>query len=251
MKEMEKKSLDNHREAVILERTKELGEALTLLLLTFGLRGISVCTSGEALQVLQEDPNIHFGIIDIDNTSTGGLSFIREIRQREQFKDLKIIVHTAQKIKNIQKTLISLGVLGSIIKPFDETRTFLQLKKILGLIYFSGKEKRRHIRIKPEPDELARVQFLVKFYPHLIFGKILDISIGGMAIELLKSPPEAYIKKGIRIPKILFTLHYKQVTASGIIQLQRGKIIIIHFNPLPMKAKTVIARYIFKRISEH
>jgi CheY-like chemotaxis protein len=244
------KSLDKQADVIILERTKELGNTLCLLLLTFGLRGIAACTREEAFQVLQDYPGIHFGIIDIDNTATEGLPFIRGIRQKERFKHMKIIVHTAQKIQKIQKILIPLNVLSSITKPFDKRKTFYQLKKILNGIYFTGTEKRRHIRIKPEPDELARVQFIIKFYPHLIFGKILDVSIGGMAVELLKSPPRAYIKKGMQVPQILFSLDYKQVTASGKIQLQRGKIIIIHFNPLSMKAKTIIARYIFKRISE-
>ncbi|MBN2443954.1 MAG: response regulator [Spirochaetales bacterium] len=236
-------------EIIVLERTKELGNALALLLVTFGLKGIPVCSRAEAMDALQHYPDIQCGIIDIDNKSTEGLEFIADIRGNDLYKDIKIIIHTAQKINKIESTLIQLGVLGSIFKPFEETRTLHQLKKILSSIYFFGAEKRSHIRIRPEPDEIARVHFLIKYYPHLIYGKILDISMGGMALDLLKSPPAAYVKEGISIPQLLFTLDCKQISASGIIKLVRGKLIVIHFHPLQNNAKTAIARYIFKRIS--
>ena len=149
--------------------------------------------------------DIRFGIIDIDNKSTEGIRFIKQIRQDSLYKDFKIIVHTAQKIKQIQSKMVHLGVLGSIMKPFEETKTCNQLKEILAKVYFSGTEKRHHIRIKPDADELARVHFLLKFYPHLLYGKVLDISMAGMAVELLKSPPKVYIREGVRIPQLFFS----------------------------------------------
>lgn len=249
IKMLEENSLEKQMEIIVLERTKELGNALSLLLLTFGLHGITVCNKADAFQALQTHPNIKCGIVDIDNKSTEGVPFIREIRQKEQFKDMIIIVHTIRKIKLLQSALVPLGVIASIMKPFEETRTLHQLKKILPSICFTGTEKRQHIRVKPDPNELARVHFMLKFYPRLIYGKILDVSMGGIAVNILKTPPQAFIKKGIRIPQLIFSLDYKQIKASGIVQLQRGKVIVIHFNPLSRKAATLIARYIFKRIS--
>lgn len=236
-------------DTIVLERTQELGKDLSLLLLTFGLKGIPVCTRQEALEVLKRYNTIKFCIIDIDNKSTEGIRFIKEVRQDAHYKDLKIIVHTIQKINQIQLKMPQLGVLGSLLKPFEQTKTSFQLKRILSKIYYPGTEKRHHIRIRPDPDDLVRVHFKLKIYPHLIYGKILDISIAGMAVELLKSPPRVFLKEGTFIPHLLFSLDYKQINAPGVIKLERGKIIIINFHQLGASAKNVIARYIFKRIS--
>ena len=108
---------------IILERTKELGDILSLLLLTFGIKGIPVCTRQDAFNILKQYSGIKFGIIDIDNKSTEGIRFIKEIRQDTPYKDLNIIVHTAQKIKQIKSKMVHLGVLGSIMKPFEEAKT--------------------------------------------------------------------------------------------------------------------------------
>jgi hypothetical protein len=145
--------------------------------------------------------------------------------------------------------MTQLGVLGLLLKPFDQGETAHQLKNILSKIYFPGTEKRHHIRIRPDPGDLVRVHFKLKLYPHLVYGKILDISIAGMAVDLLKPPPRAFLTEGSFIPHLLFSLDCKQINASGIIKVERGKIIIINFYHLKPRVKNIIAGYIFKRIS--
>ncbi|MBN2531536.1 MAG: response regulator [Spirochaetales bacterium] len=236
-------------DTIVLEHSLKLGKDISLLLLTFGIKGLPVCTLHEALEAIKRFDTIKFCIIDIDNKSTEGVRFIQEIRQDEHYKDLKIIVHTIQKINQIQSKMAQFGVLGLLSKPFEPAKTSNQIKQILSKIYFPGAEKRHHIRIRPDPDDLIRVHFKLKLYPALVYGKILDISITSMAIELLKSPPRAFLKEGTYIPRLLFSLDYKQISASGIIKLERGKIIIINFHQLVSRAKNTIAGYIFKRIS--
>lgn len=236
-------------DTIVLEYTYKLGLDISLLLLTFGLTGVPVCTRQEALDALKRYEKIKFCIVDIDNKSTEGIRFIKEIRQDNQYKDLKIIVHTIQKLKHIQSKMTQLGVLGSLFKPFEQTKTSFQLKRILSKVYFPDTEKRHHIRVRPDPDDLVRVHFKLKQYPHLIYAKILDISIAGMAVELLKSPPKAFLKEGTYIPRLIFSLHYTQLNASGIIKLERGTLLVITFHHIGTRTKNTIARYIFKQIS--
>jgi CheY-like chemotaxis protein len=236
-------------DTIVLERTKNLGKDLSLLLLTFGMKGIPVCTREEALEALHTYSTIRFCIVDIDNESTGGLQFIKEIRQDTTYAGLKIIVHTIQKIQQIQSTMMQLGVVGSLLKPFEQGKTSYQLKRILPKIFFPGTEKRHHIRIRTDPDDLIRVHFKIKNYPHLVYGKILDMSIAGMAVELLKSPPRAFLAERTSVPHLSFSLDYKPVNTSGIIKVVRGKILVIHFYRLGTGEKNIISRYIFRRIS--
>jgi CheY-like chemotaxis protein len=235
---------------IILERNPELGKSLCYLLISFGIKGIPVCSREAALDACKWDAEIGMGIIDVDNKEVEGTQFIEEIKKIRHEKNFKIILHSASSMENIKENLVGPGIVGFIPKPFDEDATFNHIKNILSKIYFTGKEKRSHIRVKPDPDELLRVHFRCKLYSGLLFGRIININLNGIAIELLKSPSHEILKEGTPLPKIQFNLDYKEITAQGIIILERGMIIVVRFLSLSKRAKNIIARYIFKRISE-
>jgi len=234
---------------LVLEYSPEVGEALCYLLLSFGIKGISVINRDIALSTIKENTDIKMGIIDIDNKQAQGLKFISDLRKINNMSSFKVIAHTASTYKQIEPQLIRIGAVGYISKPFSGNKTFISLKNILSKIYFAGKEKRRHIRISPDPDELLRAHLRIKSYPALIHGKIINISLGGMAIDLLHPPARSFLKNTTYIPKIEFTLIFKRVHVSGIIVLTRGNIVAIHFHRLSGRNKWIIARYIFKKIN--
>lgn len=250
LKAAEDNNISAFPKMIVLEYSPSIGEALCYLLLSFGIKGIPAVNRDKALAELKNNPDIKMGIIDIDNKQAQGFKFISDLRKIDKISRFMVIAHTASAYKLIEPQLIRIGAIGCILKPFDENKTFLSLKNILSKIYFAGKEKRNHIRISPHPDELLRVHIRIKSCPSLIHGKILNISMGGMAVDLLHPPEAVFLRNDTYIPKIEFMLNFKQVHVSGIIVLTRGNIIAIRFRRLGGRNKWTIAHYIFKKINE-
>ncbi len=232
---------------LVVEASLKVRESLCYVLLSFGIKGISLSNRQAALDELKSNPEIEGAIVDIDSQDVDGIKLIEEIRASYSHAN-KIIIHTIQSNKDFVVRMVEMGVVGYLLKPYDEEEIFSKLKAILAKIESHNKQ-RKHIRVKPDPEEMLRLHFRLPDYPHLIAGKILDISIGGVAIELLNPPEEDILKSVARIARIQFTLSGKQFSPAGQIILQKGNFLALRFITLNTSEKTRLARYIFKRIS--
>jgi two-component system OmpR family response regulator len=233
---------------LVLDASDKIRESLCYVLLSFGIKALPAGTRQAAKEALEKNPAIDGAIIDIDSQEAEGRQLIDDLKSSEATRTIKIIVHTIQSNKDLVVRLVELGVLGYLLKPYDEKEIFPKLKKILPKLE-SHDTQRRHIRVQPDPEELLRAHFNVPGYEKLVSGKILDISVGGMALELINPPPPAQLSQGGRIPGLRFTISTRQFKTPGVVIMRKATFLALRFESLPDNEKAHLARYIFKRIS--
>lgn len=233
---------------LVADASSTIRESLCYVLLSFGIKGYPVSSFQTAKSALQENPDIIGAIIDIDSKEIEGIDLIEYIKKSENTKTANIIVHTVQSSKDLVVKMVDLGVVGYLLKPYNEELIFPKLKKILEKSE-NHNRMRKHIRVRPDPEELLRISFRVPGCPNLISGKVVDISVGGIAAELLNPPEENILKPGTHIPDIKFTVNSKQFSPSGKVILNKSNLLALRFDSLNLGEKTNLARYIFKRIS--
>jgi two-component system chemotaxis response regulator CheY len=61
-----------------------------------------------------------------------GLQFVQEIRRREKFKTLPVLVVTTRNAKNDVITAIKLGANNYVVKPFGPNALSEKIAKVLG-----------------------------------------------------------------------------------------------------------------------
>ncbi|HEB10697.1 MAG TPA: hypothetical protein ENI06_05740 [Spirochaetales bacterium] len=61
----------------------------------------------------------------------------------------------------------------------------------------------------------------------MISGKILDISMGGVALEMFNPPPEGVFPAGKQIAKIEFTISGRSLSISGVVILLKAKFLAL------------------------
>ncbi|GAH68763.1 unnamed protein product, partial [marine sediment metagenome] len=166
---------------LVVEASSKVRESLCYVLLSFGIKGLPVSSRQAALAEVQKNPEIEGAIIDIDSQEIEGIELIKQLKAADNSQLNKIIIHTIQSNKDFVVKMVELGVVGYLLKPYNEEEVFAKLQNIFAKIESHNKQ-RKHIRVKPDPDELLRLHFRVPDYPHLISGKILDISLGGVAV---------------------------------------------------------------------
>jgi len=150
--------------------------------------------------------------------------------------------------KEIVNRLMEYGVIGYLLKPYNEKAITPKLKKVLALEE-SHNSQRKHIRVRPDPDELLRLHFKLQGYSSLISGKVIDISVGGVAVELFNPPPARILIPGTQIANILFTVNRKLFSPSGKVILYKEQLLALRFDYLSAAEKSALSKYVFKRLT--
>ncbi len=235
-------------EYLVAEAAESIRESLCYVLLSMGIKGIPVSSKQEALDRLRSDTNISGAIVDIDSKEIDGVELIKELRDGESTQHLSVIAHSVQSSKEIVNRLMEYGVIGYLLKPYNEKAITPKLKKVLALEE-SHNSQRKHIRVRPDPDELLRLHFKLKGYSSLISGKVIDISVGGVAVELFNPPPARILIPGTQIANILFTVNRKLFSPSGKVILYKEQLLALRFDYLSAAEKSALSKYVFKRLT--
>jgi len=233
---------------LVVESSPSVREALCYVLLSFGIRGIPVSSRSAAREALDAERNVEGAIIDIDNRDVEGIELVKEIRGNERTRGLAVIVHTIQSSRAAVLKMIEVGVTGYLLKPFSQDTVRDKLSAILGKIA-THNSQRRHIRIKPDPDELTRVHFRLAHPPQLVSGRIIDISLGGIAVELFNPVAPEILAPGTRVDKLEFVLDGRGLSPPASIVLLKSRILALRFDRMSASETRALERYIFKRIS--
>jgi CheY-like chemotaxis protein len=233
---------------LVAEAAANIRESLCYVLLSFGVKGVPAANKQEALQTLQNRKEIGGAIIDLDSKEVDGVNLIAELRGKENTQHLTIIVHTVQSSKELVDKMMEYGVIGYLLKPYVEKDVDSKLKKVLA----RGKNhntQRKHIRVRPDPDELLRLHFKLPGQSSLISGRVVDISVGGVAVELFNPPAPGVLAAGTSIPSIQFTLNRKAFAPPGKVILLKEQLLALRFDYLSAAEKSALSKYVFKRLT--
>jgi CheY-like chemotaxis protein len=233
---------------LVVEGTPAVRESLCYVLLSLGIKGVPAANRQEALDTLKSQPDINLAIVDLDSKEVQGEALLSDLREACQPGRLQVIVQSVLSNRELVVRVMEYGVSGYLVKPYQDKELYDKLKKVLERCQVPN-ERRRHIRVRPDPDELLRLHFKLPSKPGMISGKIIDISVGGVAIELFNPPEPGLLKPGVQIPALQFTLDRRQFAPPGKIVLFREKLLALHFDYLTIAEKTSLARYVFRRIA--
>jgi DNA-binding response OmpR family regulator len=233
---------------LVVESSLTVRESLCYVLLAFGVRGIPVANRKAALEALDKGAPIDGAIVDIDNKDVDGIQLITDLKASETTRGIAVIVHTIQTSKDFVLRMVDLGVAGYLLKPFVPDTAKAKLAGIFSKLA-THNSQRRHIRIKPSPDELARVSFRLGRSTQLTSGRIVDISLGGMAAELFNPPEDEAISQGTPVSRMEIALAGKVLAPSASVVIYKSKVLAVRFEILNPTDKKALERYIFKSIS--
>jgi CheY-like chemotaxis protein len=233
---------------LVVESSLQVRESLCHVLLSFGVRGVPVPDRSAALELLKKNTTIEGAIIDIDNKAVEGVQLITDLRENEHTRGIPLVVHTIQTSKDAVMKMVEVGVAGYLLKPYSQDTARSKLAAIFAKLA-THNAQRRHIRVKPDPGELARVSFRVSPPPQLVSGRIVDISLGGLAVELYNPPPAELLAPGAPLSRVTFSLPGRELSPSASVVLLKSRVLALKFESLAPADATALERYIFKSIS--
>lgn len=239
---------DRRVKFLVVEGTEAAREAIARALLPRGIQGVPAADRSAAWEALKADTSIEGAIVDVDGPAVEGVRFIEEIKADEVSRSLTIIVHTAQTNRTFVLKLIETGAAGFLLGAFTPAGGPARLDRALATL--SGHDRqRRHVRVRPDPDEMIRVSFRVPGGKALVTGRVVDISLGGMAVELLNPPSGGPPGPGALLPSMSIALPGCELEPGGTVVTAQGRTVALRFDSMTASDRTAIERYIFRRIS--
>jgi CheY-like chemotaxis protein len=100
----------------------------------------------EGIRLLEENPDIDIGLIDIMMPEMDGYETMRQIRERTQLKDVPLVAVTAKAMKGDRQKCLDAGASDYIAKPVD-----IELLLALLRVWISRARERQTVSPKLAP----------------------------------------------------------------------------------------------------
>ena len=169
-------------EILIYEPTNRIQKLVANAVIGMGFRPKTLGYYNDIIPTLMEK-NYDLLLMECNSHKLELMEIIKDIKLSSQkISSQKIFLHTIIREKDFIFEMLKSGISGIIYKPFR----FNSFKKqFLASLEQSKMQprQRKHIRIRPVPEEKAILTFRNPVTMKIVNGKILDISLGGVAIQ--------------------------------------------------------------------
>ncbi len=179
-----------------------------------------------------DEPDLHKVIMQIKKKHPGAVIFL----------------HSRNTDKKKLINVVKAGVSGIIFKPFIEGKFWNYFSTLIKKNSLTN-EKRKHIRVVPDPRENALALIRHPHTARVINSRIVNISFGGLAI--IPGDPSLFkvYKVNNTIPGIHFTFSDIKFRADAVVKAATEKLMGIVVVGLSMEMENTLAEYIYKKIS--
>lgn len=142
------------KKVLIVDDSQTIRKIIRTNLERMQIKDILEASDGEnAIRTLNANSNIDLMFIDFNMPIMNGLNAVKKIREKEAFKELKIIVVSSSFDAALVQSFEEQGVCGFITKPFDLQKFNSTLAKVLEMAEggIKGNEKEKGV---PKEDLL-------------------------------------------------------------------------------------------------
>ncbi|MCK5268132.1 MAG: response regulator [Spirochaetes bacterium] len=185
-------------------------------------------------------------VFDSDVPEYRGLDGLRDLREDKTIPDVQVIVFSKQSGLDFVKATMKLGVVGFIYKPISGKELEIKMDHLLTTVH-SGDNQRRYVRIKPRPFDNAKIELFIPG-SESISGDIKDISLGGMAVQLINFDRINEITKGKMYDRIKMSLDNEEIFLPAEAVLVKGGIIAFKFKDIAEVELKTMCYYIHDKL---
>ncbi len=192
-----------------------------------------------------QSDKIHFIMADIDFNENRTLTMLEELKKSDI--EFFTIGTSFNATAELITTLKNYNLISFIMKPV----TIDILRDKFNIITSRFKDhfpERQHIRIKPDENEYLRANFILTNGKR-ISSKILDISLGGIAVEMYTDYEDPELANNSVIKKLSFNLGVKDIEVDVTVVKKVAKFISFKFSAFYGTGQEGLTKYILKKLS--
>ena len=160
-------------------------------------------------------------LIRVNQVTNPWLTTLSQIREKKTQKNYKFIVLSNKNDRDFIQALLLLNISAFLPESSNPEIIYGKLQNILK--ENSEHEKREHHRFKPKDSDQMSFHFSIPNTTHELSGRVLNISITGVAIECNDQKIFSLLKNGQMISRA-------QITIRGRLAITGLKILVLQGN---------------------
>jgi response regulator RpfG family c-di-GMP phosphodiesterase len=218
-------------------------------LLSMGIISFQIEKPEKVIETI-ESKKINFLFLDFDFAENSSYKLMEDLNSLNKEGNSSIYVISTS--FNSNKKFIDdmkkySNVISIIAKPIE--RETVRNKIILILDKFKENfPRRKHIRVKPDDDELMRVSFRLKNNKYLS-AKVIDISLGGLAALLYTKYESPELSDGLLLEHMVFEAGLKEIDVDAKIITKKDTFLAVNFTHFYHDSYTYLTKYIMKKLT--
>lgn len=236
--------MSNQISVIILLSNAKSAEMVSSSLLKIGVSSKVMDSFEDAKKYISQN-DIRFLFIDFDFSNNTAIDFVEKMN--EETDTLYTIGTSFNTNTEIIKKLQSHNLISFILKPLTEENIEKKFTQILEN-FKDHFPQRKHIRVQPDENEVMRVSFVINNKKR-ISAKALDISLGGIAINLYTDYENEQLSAGKIIKNMVCHIGMKEIQVDAKIVKKAGKFISFTFVNFHGNSYIKLTKYITKRLS--
>lgn len=185
----------------------KLKDYLTLKFLSQGI-DIYVGTDQKKVEDILEKKGPGFIFVNINQMNSPWLQMLARLRQYKSEDDYKLVILSDKTDRDFIQCLLLLNVTVLIPEKLENEDIYSRLNKLLNNGDVQN-EKRQFQRITPRPNDDITINLSVPNTSIIISAKIINISIGGVALELNDKSEAHWLEVGQTIESAQLRLNSK------------------------------------------
>ncbi len=167
-------------------------------------------------------------------------------RLRSSSHNLPIIIITADQSRDNVLKAASIGTMGYYLKPIEETTLVSKIQTALD-VYHDHHPSRNYVRIKPHVSDVIELYYKVPDSQTRFEGKLIDISLGGLAFIRQANDFSAEIRKD-GVIDIELTIDNSLLKLKSLVVNIMDMRCNAQFVDLSRSCQEILSTYIYKRI---
>jgi DNA-binding response OmpR family regulator len=187
-------------------------------------------------------------IVDIDFAPEHCLPYLTALGKLP-IKPMRVIISSIG-AKELIMQFVSTGIAAYLIKPFTEDSGLPRIMEIINAST-AHDEKRTFYRVTPDQNEERKVFFRLSSNAKLQTATLINLSAGGLALQVQDEISEEDLNTGTFIPKVQMRLSNQEIFLSGDVIYKKGPVFAMRLKNCAEHDLFILSKYIFGKIAQH
>lgn len=187
-------------------------------------------------------------LLDFDFYDSLSLKFLEGLQEQKLMERIYLIGTGFDINQQMITRLQQFNLVGYLKKPVNEETIKDRLGRILDKCHFSYDEKRRHVRVTPDPEDMIQCTFNLPGSGKHISAKVINLSLGGLAFELYQDIEDKELAVGKPIRHLVFNAPIKEVDVEIEVVKKTDTFVACKFLQFYNNTNEILARYIIRRL---
>jgi hypothetical protein len=230
---------------LIYTYSKTYTQELAIELIPLGIDPIETIDVADVERWVEKDSSLNVLL-----TESPDVDFLQFVRQKNPALHIFLIAHSSVKPAD----LIRISKLGiqSIIN-FQDNSNQLAEDVIRTVIQqnIRTQDKRLHVRVQPKSFEKLMASIYIRPRNRFLYGSIIDISAGGVAIRIPEEPDSEHLISGALFDPLILSLKGSDVKTVSTMVGKRQNFAGFKFDNVETRDMRIIADYVHSRLMDN